>query len=116
MFSFKADIVHEKNHQSDYDDQIGYKDYKIDEFGQKEDSFDSALASSTSKCRFSSERHKQIHRRTKNFDLYWWLHAQAHTLAALAGAAVVEYYDHKSGTKGDRYAKYLPADSYSHKE
>ncbi|KAK1555376.1 hypothetical protein Q3G72_025571 [Acer saccharum] len=44
------------------------------------------------------------------------LHAQALTLAALAGAAVVEYYDHKSGNKGDRYAKYLPADSYSHKE
>ncbi|TXG69614.1 hypothetical protein EZV62_004549 [Acer yangbiense] len=46
----------------------------------------------------------------------FWLHAQALTLAALAGAAVVEYYDHKSGTKADRYAKYLPADSYSHKE
>ena len=44
------------------------------------------------------------------------LHAQALTLAALAGAAVVEYYDHKSGTKGDRYAKYLPADSYSVKD
>ncbi|KAK3225381.1 hypothetical protein Dsin_005243 [Dipteronia sinensis] len=44
------------------------------------------------------------------------LHAQALTLAALAGAAVVEYYDHKSGTKADRYAKYLPADSYSQKE
>ncbi|KAJ0014716.1 hypothetical protein Pint_19759 [Pistacia integerrima] len=28
------------------------------------------------------------------------LHAQALTLAALAGAAVVEYYDHKSGTEG----------------
>ncbi|KAK4857908.1 hypothetical protein QYF36_008129 [Acer negundo] len=57
MFSFKADIVHEKNHQSDCDDQIGYKYSKIDEFGQKEDGFDSALASSTSKCQFSSERH-----------------------------------------------------------
>ncbi|CAI9304534.1 unnamed protein product [Lactuca saligna] len=32
------------------------------------------------------------------------LHAQALTLAALAGAAVVEYYDHKSGTKSERYA------------
>ncbi|XP_019441163.1 PREDICTED: uncharacterized protein LOC109346199 [Lupinus angustifolius] len=27
------------------------------------------------------------------------LHAQALTLAALAGAAVVEYYDHKTGSK-----------------
>ncbi|KAK2640568.1 hypothetical protein Ddye_028363 [Dipteronia dyeriana] len=44
------------------------------------------------------------------------LHAQALTLAALAGAAVVEYYDHKSGTKVDRYAKYLPSDSYTHKD
>ncbi|KAM0948522.1 putative hypoxia induced protein [Dioscorea sansibarensis] len=38
------------------------------------------------------------------------LHAQALTLAALAGAAVVEYYDHKSGSgsgtgsKVDKYA------------
>ncbi|PIA61362.1 hypothetical protein AQUCO_00300718v1 [Aquilegia coerulea] len=36
------------------------------------------------------------------------LHAQALTLAALAGAAVVEYYDHKSGAKAERYAKFLP--------
>ncbi|KAJ9552725.1 hypothetical protein OSB04_016770 [Centaurea solstitialis] len=36
------------------------------------------------------------------------LHAQALTLAALAGAAVVEYYDHKSGAKSERYAKFLP--------
>ncbi|KHG05151.1 hypothetical protein F383_30534 [Gossypium arboreum] len=41
------------------------------------------------------------------------LHAQALTLAALAGAAVVEYYDHRSKPKGDPYAKYLP---HSHKE
>ncbi|KAI5650812.1 hypothetical protein M9H77_36817 [Catharanthus roseus] len=33
------------------------------------------------------------------------LHAQALTLAALAGAAVVEYYDHKSGAKAERVAK-----------
>lgn len=33
------------------------------------------------------------------------LHAQALTLAALAGAAVVEYYDHKSGEKAKRYEK-----------
>ncbi|KAJ9185944.1 hypothetical protein P3X46_005512 [Hevea brasiliensis] len=36
------------------------------------------------------------------------LHAQALTLAALAGAAVVEYYDHKTGAKADRYAAYIP--------
>ncbi|KAF9606150.1 hypothetical protein IFM89_023243 [Coptis chinensis] len=36
------------------------------------------------------------------------LHAQALTLAALAGCAVVEYYDHKSGAKTERYAKFLP--------
>ncbi|XP_059648480.1 uncharacterized protein LOC132294588 [Cornus florida] len=44
------------------------------------------------------------------------LHAQALTLAALAGAAVVEYYDHKTGAKADRYAKFLPVDTYSHKD
>lgn len=44
------------------------------------------------------------------------LHAQALTLAALAGAAVVEYYDHKSGSKTERYAKFLPADAYAHKD
>ncbi|KAI7730336.1 hypothetical protein M8C21_025093 [Ambrosia artemisiifolia] len=45
------------------------------------------------------------------------LHAQALTLAALAGAAVVEYYDHRSGAKSERYAKFLaPVDSYSHKD
>ncbi|KAA8545185.1 hypothetical protein F0562_019926 [Nyssa sinensis] len=44
------------------------------------------------------------------------LHAQALTLAALAGAAVVEYYDHKTGAKADRYAKFLPTDAYSHKD
>ncbi|KAL0457421.1 UNVERIFIED_CONTAM: putative E3 ubiquitin-protein ligase LIN [Sesamum latifolium] len=35
------------------------------------------------------------------------LHAQALTLAALAGAAVVEYYDHKTGAKAERVAKFL---------
>ncbi|CAM8942698.1 unnamed protein product [Rhodiola kirilowii] len=45
------------------------------------------------------------------------LHAQALTLAALAGAAVVEYYDHKStATKPERYAKYLPISTFSHKD
>ncbi|KAK6915608.1 Hypoxia induced protein, domain, partial [Dillenia turbinata] len=32
------------------------------------------------------------------------LHAQALTLAALAGAGVVEYYDRQSGKKADQYA------------
>ncbi|XP_047977966.1 uncharacterized protein LOC125219918 isoform X1 [Salvia hispanica] len=35
------------------------------------------------------------------------LHAQALTLAALSGAAIVEYYDHKSGAKTERVAKFL---------
>ncbi|EPS73421.1 hypoxia-responsive family protein, partial [Genlisea aurea] len=35
------------------------------------------------------------------------LHAQALTLAALTGAAAVEYYDHKSGAKAERVAKFL---------
>uniref|UniRef100_A0A7N0T1X7 HIG1 domain-containing protein n=1 Tax=Kalanchoe fedtschenkoi TaxID=63787 RepID=A0A7N0T1X7_KALFE len=43
------------------------------------------------------------------------LHAQGLTLAALAGAAVVEYYDHKSGAKAERYAKFLD-NHYAHKE
>uniref|UniRef100_A0A2P2P696 Uncharacterized protein MANES_08G116900 n=1 Tax=Rhizophora mucronata TaxID=61149 RepID=A0A2P2P696_RHIMU len=36
------------------------------------------------------------------------LHAQALTLGALAGAALVEYYDHKSGAKAERYADFIP--------
>ncbi|KAL4352047.1 hypothetical protein GQ457_06G021100 [Hibiscus cannabinus] len=44
------------------------------------------------------------------------LHAQALTLAALAGAAAVEYYDHRNRTKPDPYAKFLPVDGYSRKE
>ncbi|CAH9073831.1 unnamed protein product [Cuscuta epithymum] len=43
------------------------------------------------------------------------LHAQAFTLAALAGAAVVEYYDHKM-EKSDRYAKFLQLDTVSQKK
>jgi len=38
------------------------------------------------------------------------LHAQALTLAALAGAAAVEYYDHKSGAT-DRIPKFLKPDN-----
>ncbi|KAJ8566004.1 hypothetical protein K7X08_008580 [Anisodus acutangulus] len=45
------------------------------------------------------------------------LHAQALTLAALAGAAVVEYYDHNSGAKAERVAKFLQQpQTHSHKE
>ncbi|KAL8490686.1 hypothetical protein ACS0TY_022619 [Phlomoides rotata] len=44
------------------------------------------------------------------------LHAQALTLAALAGAAVVEYYDHKSGAKGERVAKFLDLNEHRHKD
>lgn len=44
------------------------------------------------------------------------LHAQGLTLAALAGAALVEYYDQKSGKKHEHYDKYFPADAYSHKD
>ncbi|KAK8589255.1 hypothetical protein V6N12_023657 [Hibiscus sabdariffa] len=44
------------------------------------------------------------------------LHAQALTLAALAGAAAVEYYDHRNRTEPDPYAKFLPVNGYSRKE
>lgn len=44
------------------------------------------------------------------------LHAQGLTLAALAGAAVVEYYEHKSGAKADKYAKYFNIENFSHKD
>ncbi|CAI9764264.1 unnamed protein product [Fraxinus pennsylvanica] len=44
------------------------------------------------------------------------LHAQALTLAALAGAAVVEYYDHKAGKNADPHAKFLSLDTYSQKD
>ncbi|KAK1277922.1 hypothetical protein QJS04_geneDACA007247 [Acorus gramineus] len=50
-------------------------------------------------------------------DLSIWLHAQALTLAALAGAAVVEYYDRRSSVKADRYAKqYLTMEAYPQKD
>ncbi|PSS18229.1 Cytochrome b reductase [Actinidia chinensis var. chinensis] len=38
------------------------------------------------------------------------LHAQALTLAALSGAAIVEYYDHRTGAKQERVAKFLNLD------
>ena len=49
-------------------------------------------------------------------DSYYRLHAQALTLAALAGAAAVEYYDHKTGAKADRYTKFLDMDAPAHKD
>ncbi|KAH7570104.1 hypothetical protein JRO89_XS05G0045300 [Xanthoceras sorbifolium] len=81
MLSCKADSLHEKNHQPDCGDRSGSiscKDSKIDKFEQKQDGFEvhdteyvnktdretensvvleSALASSTSKHQFLSERH-----------------------------------------------------------
>ncbi|GAA0150869.1 hypothetical protein Leryth_022619 [Lithospermum erythrorhizon] len=42
------------------------------------------------------------------------LHAQALTLAALTGAAVVEYYDNISGAKGERVAKFLSLGEHHH--
>ncbi|KAK4748815.1 hypothetical protein SAY87_015401 [Trapa incisa] len=44
------------------------------------------------------------------------LHAQALTLAALAGAAAVEYYDHKTGSKAEGYTKYIPMETFSNKD
>ncbi|KAL6503400.1 hypothetical protein OROGR_025323 [Orobanche gracilis] len=44
------------------------------------------------------------------------LHAQALTLAALAGAAVVEYYDHKTGAKAERVAKFLDLNEHPHRD
>ncbi|KAI5074527.1 hypothetical protein GOP47_0010488 [Adiantum capillus-veneris] len=35
------------------------------------------------------------------------VHAQAITLAALAGASAVEYYEHRSGQKAKRYEKHF---------
>ncbi|CAL5415511.1 unnamed protein product [Camellia sinensis] len=44
------------------------------------------------------------------------LHAQALTLAALAGAAVIEYYDHRTGAKQERVAKFLDLDRLPRKD
>ncbi|KAH6768594.1 Hypoxia-responsive family protein [Perilla frutescens var. hirtella] len=44
------------------------------------------------------------------------LHAQALTLAALAGAAVVEYYDHQSGAKAERVAKFLDVKGHQQRD
>jgi hypothetical protein len=52
-----------------------------------------------------------------NLNFFGRLHAQALTLAALAGSALVEYYDHQqgSGSKVHQYAKqFLSSDSDSH--
>jgi hypothetical protein len=51
-----------------------------------------------------------------NVNFFGRLHAQALTLAALAGSALVEYYDHQqgSGSKVHQYAKqFLSSDSNS---
>ncbi|KAH0923524.1 hypothetical protein HID58_023542, partial [Brassica napus] len=55
-----------------------------------------------------NSRDKGMDRRTQAS--YRRLHAQALTLAALAGAAAVEYYDHKTGAT-DRYPKFLKPDN-----
>ncbi|MCD7455824.1 hypothetical protein HAX54_029747 [Datura stramonium] len=44
------------------------------------------------------------------------LHAQALTLAALAGAAVVEYYDHKTSKNAERYPRFINMNSYAQKK
>ncbi|KAL3641983.1 hypothetical protein CASFOL_012798 [Castilleja foliolosa] len=49
----------------------------------------------------------QPHMKTSVKLIHARLHAQALTLAALAGSAVVEYYDHQSGAKVQRVAKFL---------
>ncbi|KAK4737688.1 hypothetical protein R3W88_001385 [Solanum pinnatisectum] len=58
----------------------------------------------------------QPHMKTSVKIIHARLHAQALTLAALAGAAVVEYYDHSSGAKAERVAKFLQPHAHSHKE
>ncbi|TMW87132.1 hypothetical protein EJD97_020378 [Solanum chilense] len=58
----------------------------------------------------------QPHMKTSVKIIHARLHAQALTLAALAGAAVVEYYDHSSGAKAERVAKFLHPQAHSHKE
>ncbi|RRT55891.1 hypothetical protein BHE74_00030811 [Ensete ventricosum] len=56
----------------------------------------------------------------RHLEIYFYrLHAQALTLAALAGAALVEYYDHStgSGSKVNRYAKqFLTMDTQAQKD
>ncbi|KAL6146550.1 PREDICTED: uncharacterized protein LOC101307509 [Fragaria vesca subsp. vesca] len=44
------------------------------------------------------------------------LNAQAITLAALFGSAVVEYYDHNTGKKADKYAKYMHIENFQNKD
>ncbi|WMV12039.1 hypothetical protein MTR67_005424 [Solanum verrucosum] len=44
------------------------------------------------------------------------LHAQALTLAALAGAAAVEYYDHKTNKNAERYPKFINMNSFAQKK
>jgi hypothetical protein len=49
----------------------------------------------------------QPHMKTSVKLIHARLHAQALTLAALAGCAVVEYYDHQSGEKAKKYEKHI---------
>ncbi|KAK9919893.1 hypothetical protein M0R45_028467 [Rubus argutus] len=44
------------------------------------------------------------------------LNAQALTLAAIAGGAVVEYYETKSGEKANKYAKYMHVENFQRKD
>ncbi|XP_004230251.1 uncharacterized protein [Solanum lycopersicum] len=44
------------------------------------------------------------------------LHAQALTLAALAGAAAVEYYDHKTNDNAQRYPSFVNMNSFAQKK
>ncbi|KAF3643193.1 hypothetical protein P3S67_018970 [Capsicum chacoense] len=44
------------------------------------------------------------------------LHAQALTLAALAGAAAVEYYDHKTTKNAERYPRFINMNSFEQKK
>lgn len=47
----------------------------------------------------------------------WWfkfrLNAQALTLAALTGAAILEYYDHKTRAEDEKYSKYFNIEDFN---
>ncbi|KAK6146178.1 hypothetical protein DH2020_020047 [Rehmannia glutinosa] len=58
----------------------------------------------------------QPHMKTSVKIIHARLHAQALTLAALAGAAVVEYYDHKTGAKAERVAKFLDLNEHRQRD
>ncbi|KAK6122611.1 hypothetical protein DH2020_043647 [Rehmannia glutinosa] len=58
----------------------------------------------------------QPHMKTSVKIIHARLHAQALTLAALAGAGVVEYYDHKTGAKAERVAKFLDLNEHRQRD